>query len=100
MNRDKTKTLNVGTDRELTNSLAGSCWSPSAEQEVLGSEPAEAAAPSAPAQHLSDYACTEPTVLLLEFTPEGRDTAQFHIPKPVHSRDYKALDETGLDLHS
>ena len=66
MDRDKTKTLNVRTDRELTSSLAGTCWSPSAEQEVLGSEPAEAAAPSAPAQHLSGYACTEPTVPLLE----------------------------------
>lgn len=100
MDRDKRKTLNIRTDRELTSSLAGSCWSPSIEQEVLGSEPAEAVAPSAPVQHLSDYACIEPTVPLLESTPEGRVTAQFHIAKPVHSRDYKALDKKGLDVHS
>lgn len=100
MDRAKTKTLNTGTNRELTASLAGSCGFPSAEQVVLGSELAEAAASSAPARHLSDYAHTEPTVPTLGSTPERRVTAQFHIAKSIHSIDYTALDKKRLHLYS
>lgn len=70
MERAKTKTLNTGTDRELTASLTGSYRSPSAEEVVLSSELAEAAAPAASAQHLSDYVRIKPIVLPLESTPE------------------------------
>ena len=100
MDRDKTKTLNTGTDRELTNSLARSHESPSTEQRMLGSEQADPAAPPAPAWHLSGSVCTEPTVPPLEYILERRVTAQFCIAKPVQSRDYRALDKKWLDLHS
>ena len=65
---------------------------------ALGSETAEAAAPSAAAWHLSEYACPESTVPSLGSTPEGRVTAQLHVTKPLYITGYMAFDKKGLDL--
>lgn len=68
---------------------------PSVKQVGLGSELAETMAPSATAQHLSDYACLELTVPPLWSTPDGGVTAQLHEAKPVYSMSYTRSQQGG-----